>query len=1135
MAASSNMKRNYHVFLSFRGTDVRQGFLSHLYAALDQRGIYTFVDSEELRKGEEISPALMKAIEESRIAIILFSKDYASSPWCLEEAVKIMECKERLGLIVFPVFYKVEPREVRGGRESYGRAMAKHESKFGKDKVKRWKEALFKASSLSGWELNNRDEANLIQCIVKELSIRLNRTPLHVAKYPVGIDSRVQELIWLSQKESADDDVLMIGLWGPGGIGKTAIAKALYNAMMRQFEGCSFLEQVREKSNRSDGLVTLQKDLLSEILVHPLTVYSVAGGISLIQERLCCKKVLLVLDDVDHMNQLNALAGKGNWFGKGSRIIVTSRDKQLLTSHGINCVYEIQTLGCCEAQYLFSLHAFPNSKSVEIRRDLIDKALHYADRLPLALEVLGSFLCGRKEPAWESTLHKLSKIPEPTINRVLKISFDGLDDNEREIFLDIACFFKGKNIKYIKEVLDSCGFHTAIGIDILIERSLIKNQYKTLEMHDLIQSMGRDIVNEACRDDPGKRSRLWLLEDVEDIFCYNTGTDAVKAIVLDLPPSGAIIISPDAFTNMKMLRILILHGVRFSSQAQVHLPNELRWLEWPNAPNLEFGSGPNKLVRLDVPKSHIRQLGGNLQNFRKLKSINLRACKSVVSIPNLSWAPNMEKLILDRCLSLVEVHPSIGNLVKLEVLSLKLCSNLRNFPNTLRTKSLQILSLSHCSKLEKFPEIDGKMEHLKILCLYRTAIEELPASIENLVSVEQIELAYCKNLVRLPSHIYKLKNLRSLNLSECSNLIIFPKNMEDSTDSNGCLGFRRLRYLYLEGCNLSEVDFLESFSSFPLLQNLDLSYNKFTHLPSCISKYLWLHQLDVRGCELLQEIPQLPPNIDNLSARRCKSLQKLPDLGVPHVDPLSIDFSLCGELFCKVVNIADVANMSLLEKLPKAPSVSILLTGREMPKWIIPCEDDSISFMVPQDLYDKVKGVALCVVLSQEEGKVVHETCIATQLVNGQKAPVVYKKFYSMESDNVWLSYSPGLLGTKWLLRNDWSHWQICFRAKKGSIKKCGFRLICEQKEDDLRVVFPAPSADGEKLKFYRSYSEEDSSIDTMESDTSLIDTTMESDTSSIDTMESDTSSIDTMESDIPFEIFAGESSGPLTKKLRRS
>ncbi|KAK3431477.1 hypothetical protein EUGRSUZ_E03097, partial [Eucalyptus grandis] len=832
------MKRNYyHVFLNFRGTDVRHGFLSHLYAALDQRGIHTFVDYEELRKGEEISPTLMRAIEQSRVAIIIFSEDYASSPWCLEELLKIMECKEQNDLmVVFPVFYKVKPREVRGGRESYKRAMDNHESKFGKDseKVKRWKRALLDAGNLSGWDFNDRDdEAELIKSIAGELSDRLRPRSLYVAKYPVGIESQVQKLISLSQP--AGSDVLMIGLWGPGGMGKTTIAKALYNAIENQFQGCSFLDRVRERSNQSGGLVALQEQLLSQIFSRPkFMVYIVDEGISLIQERLCRKKVLLVLDDVDDMDQLNALAGKGDWFGQGSRIIITSRDRHLLTSHDKNYVYEVKILEDNEARDLFGQHAFTNSNKVEIRRDLIDGALHYAGGLPLALEVLGSFLRGRKEPEWE----------------ILKISFDGLDVNEREIFLDIACFFKGKSIKDIKEVLDSCDFDTTIGIKILIERSLIKNEDETLQMHDLIQSMGQDIVNQACHDDPGKRSRLWLLKDVEDVFCYNTGTDVVKAIVLDRPLLEAIIISPDTFTNMKKLRILILLKVHISSQAQVRLPNELRWLEWPNAPNLEFGSSLIKLVRLDVPRSHIRQLGGNFQKFRKLKSIDFSECKSLVSICDLSSAPNMEKLILDGCESLVKVHPSVGNLVKLEVLSLESCSNVSIFPNTLRTKSLQILRLSGCSKLEKFPDIDGNMEHLEGVSLNRTAIKELPASIQNLVSVNWMDLAFCKDLVRLPSHIYKLKSLFYLNLEGCSNLIMFPKNIEDSIDPDGHLGFQNL------------------------------------------------------------EIPQLPSSVCTLSAPCCESLRKLPDLcdGSPL---LFLEVDLLSS--CEGVDVDDVANLSLLE------------------------------------------------------------------------------------------------------------------------------------------------------------------------------------------------------------------------------
>ncbi|KAL3740103.1 hypothetical protein ACJRO7_021392 [Eucalyptus globulus] len=199
MAASSKPKRNHEVLLNLRGTDVRNNFFRYLYIAFDRNGIHSFVNSEELRKGEEISPALMRAIEESHVAIIIFSEEYASSPWCLEELVKIMECKEQKGLKVLPVFYKVEPKEVKVGRKSYGRNMAKHELKFGKhsEKVKRWKKTLFDAGNLSGWDMNNRDEAELIQCIVNELSIHLNRRPLYVTKYPVEIDSQVQKLIWL--------------------------------------------------------------------------------------------------------------------------------------------------------------------------------------------------------------------------------------------------------------------------------------------------------------------------------------------------------------------------------------------------------------------------------------------------------------------------------------------------------------------------------------------------------------------------------------------------------------------------------------------------------------------------------------------------------------------------------------------------------------------------------------------------------------------------------------------------------------------------------------------------------------------------------------------------------------------------
>ncbi|XP_056158523.1 disease resistance protein Roq1-like isoform X5 [Syzygium oleosum] len=877
MASSSKPKRIYDVFLSFRGTDLRNNFLSHLYKSLEQNGICTFVDSEELRKGDHISLVLMKAIEQSSFAIIVFSNDYASSRWCLEEVAKIMECKEQKDLTVLPVFYKVDPREVRRGRESYGRALAKHESKFGKDseKVKRWKKALFNVGSLSGWHLNDGDESKLIQKIVKEISNHLDRKPLHVAKHPVGIDSQVVKLKSMLNLES-DDGILMAGLWGLGGTGKTSLAKALYNAIFRQFEGSCFLANVRETSKGSMGLVNLQEILLKNILLlkKKLQVSNVDEGINIIQHRLGCKKVLLILDDVDDLRQLNALAGEGKWFGNESRIIITTRDKQLLTCHGINQdhVYEVEALDDNQAHELLCKHAF---QMPQIKTDLVDSALNYCKGLPLALEVLGSLLCGTTEDIWESTLMKLSRIPNKTINNVLKMSYNGLDENEKEIFLHIACFFKGREREYTNKVLNSCDLQTAVGFEILIKRSLIRIESEILEMHDLIQLMGMDIVKQECRDDPGRRTRLWLYDDVVDVLSRDMGDCAVKAIVLELPEPTDMDIGPNAFTKMRRLRLLIMHNVHNSLKDPLCLSHELRWFEWPGcAPSVpEFSSGRNKLVGLDVSKSSIKVVLKQFKDFPNMKYINLSECETLDSIPDLLCTPNLEELNLKNCKNLVNAHESIAYHDNLQVLTLKGCSELSVFPNELKSRNLRALNLANCTKLGRFPDIPQKLG-LKKLALRGTAIKELPTSIENLVSLEKMDVGDCKNLISLPSSIYKLQNIKKLSLPRCTKLIGFPK-YEDSADPHMKTGLPKLLYLDLQECNLSEVEFLENLSCFPLLDHLILSGNKITSLPTSINKRDSLTRLAVSDCHQLREIPELPPFLDFLSALNCESLQKI--------------------------------------------------------------------------------------------------------------------------------------------------------------------------------------------------------------------------------------------------------------------
>ena len=148
----------YHVFLSFRGKDTRKSFTDHLYTALKQKGISTFKDDENLERGKPISTELLRAIEESMFAIVILSKKYASSTWCLDELVKIMECRKKMGLIVLPIFYDVEPFDVRKQTRAFAQAFVKHEKCFKKNikKVQMWRVALREVANLSGWSLNDR-------------------------------------------------------------------------------------------------------------------------------------------------------------------------------------------------------------------------------------------------------------------------------------------------------------------------------------------------------------------------------------------------------------------------------------------------------------------------------------------------------------------------------------------------------------------------------------------------------------------------------------------------------------------------------------------------------------------------------------------------------------------------------------------------------------------------------------------------------------------------------------------------------------------------------------------------------------------------------------------------------------------
>jgi hypothetical protein len=362
----------------------------------------------------------------------------------------------------------------------------------------------------------------LIKKIVQWVSRVVNRTYLNIATNPVGVETHVQEIN--SHLSIGMNDIRMIGIFGPGGIGKTTIAKEIYNLIAYQFEGSCFLANIRETSKQDLGLVQLQKTLLCEILgkIGSLKFVDVDRGINVIKKRLRSKRVLLILDDVDELVQLETLAGKHDWFGLGSRIIITTRDRNLLSKHEVNSMYRVRELDHNEALQLFSWHAFKKDRPDDDYLELTERVIQYAGGLPLALTELGTDLYGRSVHHWKSALDRYKRIPNKNIQEKLRISYDGLGDTEKNIFLDIACFFNRYDADYVIKILDNCGFFPNNGIKVLMDKSLITiDEFNRLIMHHLLQETGRQIVQLESKE-PGQRSRLWFHEDVRHVLEENT-------------------------------------------------------------------------------------------------------------------------------------------------------------------------------------------------------------------------------------------------------------------------------------------------------------------------------------------------------------------------------------------------------------------------------------------------------------------------------------------------------------------------------------------------------------------------------------------------------------------------------------
>ncbi|VVA33496.1 Hypothetical predicted protein, partial [Prunus dulcis] len=857
------------------------------------------MDDPKLERGTTISSELFKAIQESRLAIVVLSPNYASSSWCLDELTKILQCMKSNGTVL-PVFYNVDPSDVRKQSGSFADAFAEHEKRFREDidKVKRWRAALTEVANLSGFDSKNQCERKLIEKIVEWVWGKVHHTVrLLDSTELVGLKFTREQIDLLL---APTDDVRFIGIWGMGGIGKTTIARLVYESISFHFEVRCFLANVREASE-GNRLVDLQKQLLFPILKEQITqVWNEEWGTYFIKNCLCNKKVLLILDDVNASSQLEKFAKEKDWFGKGSIIIITTRDERLVKKHDMEISYKVQGLNDDKALKLFSRNAFKKFEPEEGFRELCNCFVNYAGGLPLALKILGCSVYKRDRDEWKNELDKLRKIPKIEIFNLLKISFDRLDEMNKNIFLDVAFFHKGKDKKKVIEILDSCG--RCGGINALVEKSLLTFDIlnNIVGMHDLIQEMAFQIVRQESPEEPGGRSRLCHHNDIIHVLINNTATNKIQGIALSMVKLEKADWNCEAFSKMINLKFLEVDNVIISSIPRI-LPNCLRILKWNwySSKYLPSNFQPNKLVSLEMQDSKLVRLWDERIDLPNLKYMDLSWSQNLATTPNFTGIPKLQMLDLKGCENLVEIHPSVAYLKWLTDLILYGCKSVKSLPREVQMDSLIYLSLCGCSKLKKIPEFSEQMENLSKLSLSGTAIEKLPSSIGRLVGLTSLDVRNCTNLLGLPSAICNLKSLKAL-CADGSSVEMIKVRRSQPNKSRFWWGLQRkafvlgslhglwsLKLLDLSICGLCEGDIPVDIGCLSSLEELNLSRNNFVSLPASIGCLPKLKSLKANGCQKLQQLPHLRFGLvenDFYSIRiyteDCTSLKMLPKLSI---------------------------------------------------------------------------------------------------------------------------------------------------------------------------------------------------------------------------------------------------------------
>ncbi|KAJ4913870.1 Disease resistance protein (NBS-LRR class) family [Raphanus sativus] len=702
-----------------------------------------------------------------------------------------------------------------------------------------------------------------------------------------GIETRLKQL-----EEKLDfecESTLTVGVVGMPGIGKTTLTKMLYEKWQHKFLRCVFLHDVCKlwKDRMMDRNIFI-KELLKDDDLNQ----QVAADLSpeSLKAVLLSKKSLVVLDNVSDKQQIEVLLGECDWIKKGSLVFITTSDRSVIEAK-VDDTYEVLRLSGRDSFHYFSYFAFGGTHYYTPKGNFMNHSRLFADYAkgnPLALKILGVELNGKDETHWEDKLCKLAQSPDKTIQNVLQISYDGLSELHKDVFLDVACFFRSGDEYYVRclvETYDTESIGDASEIKDLASKFFINISGGRVEMHDLLYTFGKELGSQGSR-------RLWNHKGVVGALKKRAGAESVRGIFLDMSElKKKLPLEKCTFSGMSNLRYLKFYNscchreceadCKLSFPEGLEFPlDEVRYLYWLKFPlkKLPKDFNPKNLTDLNLPYSEIEEIWEGVKATPKLKWVDLSHSSKLSKLSGLQNAESLQRLSLEGCTSLQELPREMNRMKRLVFLNMRGCTSLRFLP-PMNLISMKTLILTNCSSLQEFRVISDNLETLK---LDGTAIIQLPANMVKLQRLMVLNLKDCITLEAVPECVGKLKALQELVLSGCSKLKTFPIPIEN---------MKCLQILLLDRTAITDMPKISQFNSSKVkdlrqikgglnglssLRHLCLSRNDMIiNLQVNISQLYHLRMLDVKYCKNLASLPLLPPNLEVLDAHGCEKLKTI--------------------------------------------------------------------------------------------------------------------------------------------------------------------------------------------------------------------------------------------------------------------